>query len=105
MTNDANESETYGDYSVDDEDQLQPEDTLEDGQDPVERGFAAPDDYSAGQRFGKTPFEEERGETFAQRLRQEEPETGPHDADGPADPLDPETPAEEDAMHVVDDQD
>ena len=76
MNNDANESETYGDYSVDDEDQRQPEDTLEDGGDPLDDLNTPPDNYSAGQRFGNTPAEEERGETFAQRLRQEEPEYG-----------------------------
>ena len=96
MTNDANE--TYGDYSVDDEDQLQPEDTLEDTGDPLDEGITAPDDYSAGQRFGNTPAEEERGETFAQRLRQEEPEGGDRGAD------DSNLPAEEAAMHEVDDQ-
>jgi hypothetical protein len=97
MTNDANESETYGDYSVDDEDQLQPEDTLEDTGDPLDEGITTPDDYSAGQRFGNTPAEEERGETFAQRLRQEEPEAG--------DPYVDHTnrPAEETAMHEEDD--
>ncbi len=99
MTNDANESETYGDYSVDDEDQLQPEDTLEDTGDPLDQGITAPDDYSAGQRFGNTPAEEERGETFAQRLRQEEPEAGDRGVD------DSNLPAEEAAMHEVDDQD
>jgi hypothetical protein len=96
MTNDANESETYGDYSVDDEDQLQPEDTLEGTGDPLDEGITAPDDYSAGQRFGNTPAEEERGETFAQRLRQEEPETGDRRVD------DSNLPAEEAAMHEVD---
>ncbi len=98
MTNDANETESYGDYSVDDEDQLQPEDTLEEGGDPLDEGITAADDYSAGQRFGNTPAEEERGETFAQRLRQEEPEYGDPDVD------DSNRPAEEAAMHEVDDE-
>ena len=96
MTKDANETETYGDYSVDDEDQLQPEDTLEDTGDPLDEGITAPDHYSAGQRFGNTPAEEKRGETFAQRLRQEEPESG----DPPVD--DSDRPAEEAAVHEVD---
>jgi hypothetical protein len=98
MTNDANESETYGDYSVDDEDQLQPEDTLEDSGDPLDQGLTSPDDYSAGQRFGKTPAEEARGETFAQRLRQEEPEEGDPKVDHT------NRAAEEVAMHEVDDE-
>ena len=77
MTNATpNETESYGDYSVDDEDQLQPEDTLDDTGDPLDEGISTADDYSAGQRFGNTPAEEERGETFAQRLRQEQPEYG-----------------------------
>ena len=99
MTNDATESETYGGYSVDDEDQLQPQDTLEGDHDPMDDGYAAPDDYSVGQRFGKTPAEEARGETFAQRLRQEEPENDPY-ADAAT--SDSERPAEEAAMHEVD---
>ncbi len=98
MSKDANETETYDDYSVDDEDQLPPEDTLEDTGDPLDEGNTAPDDYSAGQRFGKTPFEERRGETFAQRLRQEEPEAGDPDVD------DSNRAAEEAAMHEVDDE-
>jgi hypothetical protein len=96
MSHDANETETYGDYSVDDEDQLQPEDTLEDTGDPLDEGYTAPDDYSAGQRYGNTPAEEERGETFAQRLRQEEPESGDPWVD------DTDQPAEEAAIHEVD---
>jgi len=78
MSNDANESETYGDDDAEDE------------------GNTAPDHYSAGQRFGNTPAEEERGETFAQRLRQEEPESGDPAED------DSNRAAEEAAMHEVD---
>jgi hypothetical protein len=78
-----------------------PEEALEDEDedDLMEEGYPAPDHYSAGQRFGKTPAEEARGETFAQRLRQEEPEAGDPRAE------DPNRPAEEAAMHEVDDQD
>ncbi|HET9422620.1 MAG TPA: hypothetical protein VFO49_15875 [Nocardioides sp.] len=86
------------DYSVDDEDQLPPEDTLEDGGDPLDDLNTPPDDYSAGQRFGNTPAEEERGETLAQRLRQEEPESGDPYVD------DSDRPAEEAAIHEVDDE-
>jgi hypothetical protein len=87
------------DYSVDDDDQLQPEDTLEDGGDPFDDLNTPPDDYSAGQRFGNTPAEEARGETFAQRLRQEEPEAGEQYDAGP------DRPAEEAAIHEVGDED
>ena len=44
MSHDANETETYGDYSVDDEDQLQPEDTLDEGGDPLDDGNTPPDE-------------------------------------------------------------
>jgi len=103
MTSDPHE--TYGDYSVDDEDQLPPEDTLDGDEDPLDRGYSAPDHYSAGQRFGKTPAEEERGETFAVRLRQEEPEHDPYAAERPIDSPGPGAPAEEEAMHIIEDED
>jgi hypothetical protein len=97
-SNDSGDSEIYNDYSVDDEDQLSPEDTLDDTRDPLDDGNTPPDGYSAGERFGNTPAEEERGETFAQRLRQEEPESGEPWVD------DSDLPAEEAAIHEVEDE-
>jgi hypothetical protein len=72
--------ETYGDYSVDDEDQPS---NLEDLGDPdvddeLDRGYSPPERYSAGQGFGNTPYEEATGETLEQRLAQEDPEPDPY---------------------------
>ena len=68
--------EEYGDYSVDDEDQLQAEDTLEDRgvDDVLDEGITTREDWSVGQGFGNTAAEEHSGETLDQRLRQEEPD-------------------------------
>ncbi len=76
--------ESYGDYSVDDEDQLQPADTLADPdvEDALDRGFSPPERWSTAQDHGTTPREEAEGETLDERLRQEEPEPDPYeDAD------------------------
>lgn len=71
---------TDGDYSLDEDDQLQPSDTLDDTDlnDVLDRGFSPPEHYSAGQRFGNTPYEEAVGESLDQRLAQEEPEPDPY---------------------------
>ena len=77
------ESETYGDYSVDDEDQPVNEDTLQDPdgevEDELDRGYSPPEKYSAAQGFGNTPYEEAIGESLDQRLAQEEPEPDPYE--------------------------
>jgi hypothetical protein len=67
-------------YSTDDEDQLQPMDTLDDPdvEDALDRGYSPPERYSAGQGFGNTPAEEAQGETLEQRVAQEEPEADPY---------------------------
>jgi hypothetical protein len=79
------------------EDQLQPEDTLADDDvvDVLDRGFSPAERWSAGEGFGNTPFEEATGESFEQRMRQEEPDLDPYaeesdDDQDEADP-DPET--------------
>ena len=76
----SSDTESYGDYSVDDEDQLQPEDSLsgDDVADILDRGYSPPEHYSAAQGFGNTPYEEATGESLEQRLRQEEPEPDPY---------------------------
>lgn len=81
------ENDSYGDYSVDGDDQLTVEDTLADGDvvDLLDRGYSPPEHYSPGQGFGNTPYEEATGESFDQRLAQEEPDDDP---DGP-DPGEP----------------
>jgi hypothetical protein len=74
------DSDSYGDYSVDSDDQLQPGDTLDDPDvdDTLDRGFSPPEKYSAAQGFGNTPAEEATGETLEQRIAQEEPEPDPY---------------------------
>ena len=79
-------SENSGEqYSVDDEDQLQPEDTLVDRgvDDVLDEGYSPPERWSPAESFGNTPAEEERGETLDQRIAQEEPEPDPY-AEGDA---------------------
>jgi hypothetical protein len=75
-----NNSEDYGSYSVDDEDQLQPEDTLDDRgvDDILDEGYSPPERWSAGEGFGTTADEALEGETLDQRLTQEEPEPDPY---------------------------
>jgi hypothetical protein len=73
-------NEDYGDYSVDDEDQLQPEDSLsgDDVAEVLDRGYSPPERWSVAEGYGNTPFEEATGESLEQRLRQEEPEPDPY---------------------------
>lgn len=74
-------SENYGEYSVDDEDQLQPEDTLDQrGTDDVlDEGIVTREKWSPAQGFGNTPAEERAGETLDQRIAQEEPDVDEDD--------------------------
>lgn len=80
MTENPENTENYGSYSVDDEDQLQPEDSLVDRgvDDALDEGYTAPERWSPGEGYGNTPLEEEQGETLEQRLAQEEPEPDPY---------------------------
>lgn len=74
--------EEYGEYSVDDETQLQPEDTLDfHGVDDVlDEGIVTREGWSPAQGFGNTAAEEHQGETLEQRLAQELPDLDPdHD--------------------------
>lgn len=64
----------YGVWSVDDEDQLQPEDTLDGQGDVMDRGFVAPDRLHGSLAHGVTREEMSREETIEQRIRQEEPD-------------------------------
>lgn len=78
-SNDPTPGESYGDYSVDDEDQPAAEDFMLDDQvDEADRGYSPPEKYSAAQGFGNTPWEEARGETLDQRMEQEQPEPDPY---------------------------
>jgi hypothetical protein len=66
------ESADLEDYEVEDA-----YDTLDGnlGDDPLDRGVAAPDRWSAGIRFGTTAEEQEEGESLDQLLAEEEPDT------------------------------
>ena len=67
-------------YSLDDEDQLQPEETLEhlegDGrvQDPLDRGYSPPDTDRSSELWGTTAYEQAHEETIDQRIAQEVPD-------------------------------
>jgi hypothetical protein len=99
--------ETYDDYSVDDEDQLQPEDTLVDRgvEDTLDEGYSPPDRIPASHNFGNTLEEQQQGETLEQRIAQEEPEgdSDPDQAPGEDefDQWDPDMPADERAGRLV----
>jgi uncharacterized protein DUF5709 len=71
------ESEDLEDYEV-----LDSTDTLDGppGDDPLDRGVATPERWSAGVRFGTTTEEEQAGESLDQLLAEEEPDV-PFDAD------------------------
>lgn len=64
-----------GSYSVDDEDQLQPEDTLETGtQDVLDAGFSPPDSARGSRMWGTTAHEQGQRESIEQRIAQEVPD-------------------------------
>jgi hypothetical protein len=74
------ESADLQDYSV-----QEPADSLtgipgEAGDDPLDRGVAPPDRWSAGIKFGSTADEQTSGESLDQLLAEEEPDT-PFDVD------------------------
>jgi hypothetical protein len=77
------ESADLEDYEV-----LDSSDTLDGapGDDPLDRGVATPERWSAGMRFGTTASEEQEGESLDQMLAEEEPDTA-FDA-GDEEPLD-----------------
>src|SRR3954452_18803637 len=84
-----NNREDYGSYSVDDEDQLQAEDTLNDRgvDDVLDEGYSPAEKWSAGEGFGTTADEALQGENLDQRIAQEEPDVDPY-ADGDGEDLD-----------------
>jgi hypothetical protein len=75
------DQESYGDYSVDDEDQPSNLEDLGDSdvEDELDRGYSPPEKWSAAQGYGNTPYEEAAGESLDQRVAQEEPEPDPYD--------------------------
>ncbi|MCR1784320.1 hypothetical protein KVF89_17395 [Nocardioides carbamazepini] len=101
----THDPEQYDDYSVDDETQLQPEDTLADDDvaDELDRGYSPPERYSAAQRYGNTPWEQAHDQPLDDRLAEEEPEVEASGTDEPEDPEDPEAEAGDDrAGRLVD---
>jgi len=75
------DKESYGDYSVDDEDQPSNVDGLGDPDvdDELDRGYSPPEKWSVAEGFGNTPYEEATGESLDQRIAQEEPEPDPYE--------------------------
>src|SRR6478736_8967261 len=71
-----NTADDLGDYSLDDEDQLQPEDTLdqEDVDDVLDRGYSPPERLQGSLAHGVTAEEQHRDETIDERIRQEVPD-------------------------------
>ncbi|CCH73680.1 DUF5709 domain-containing protein [Nostocoides australiense] len=69
-------NDDFGTYSLDDEDQLQPEDTLiDDGvEDVLDRGYSPADTDRGSRAFGVTAEEQSEHETIDQRIRQEVPD-------------------------------
>jgi hypothetical protein len=75
-----NTADDLGDYSLDDEDQLQPEDTLdqEDVDDVLDRGYSPPDRPPKGYDDYPTEAEMRQGESLDERLSEEEPDVDPY---------------------------
>ncbi|MDY6808056.1 hypothetical protein GIY30_11570 [Gordonia sp. HNM0687] len=67
-----------GEYSLDDDDQLQPEDTLVDRgvDDVLDEGYSPPDHQPSWGRHGLTEREQREGETLDERLAEEETDIG-----------------------------
>lgn len=65
-------------YSLDDEDQLQPEDSLtgsgEPGEDALDTSYSPPDSPRGSLAHGTTAAEQLRGESLEERLKQERPD-------------------------------
>ena len=74
------DQEIYGGYSVDAENQPSNLEDLPDNDvaDELDRGYSPPENYSAGQGYGNTPWEEEHRESIDQRLSQEVPDVDPY---------------------------
>ena len=76
----SEERENYLDMSVDDEDQLQPGDTLDDDDldDVLDRGYSPPDRPPRGYDDYPTEAEMRRGESLDERLSEEMPDVDPY---------------------------
>ena len=71
-----NTADDLGDYSLDDEDQLQPEDTLvdDDVDDVLDRGYSPAERLQGSLAHGVTAEEQHRDETIEERIHQEVPD-------------------------------
>jgi hypothetical protein len=83
--------EIYGEQSVDPEDQLEAEDTLDDRgiDDILDEGWSPPDREPTHLKHGMTRDEQRQGESLDERLAEEEPDVDPYADDndyGTADP-------------------
>ena len=76
----SEDRENYLDMSVDDEDQLQPGDTLDDDDldDVLDRGYSPPDRPPRGYDDYPTEAEMRRGESLDERLSEEMPDVDPY---------------------------
>ncbi|WP_284283433.1 DUF5709 domain-containing protein [Arsenicicoccus piscis] len=74
--NDEVPGDEQGAFSADDEDQLQPEDTLDQRgvDDMLDEGYSPPERPRAVESYGMTAEEQEQGETLDMRLEQELPD-------------------------------
>lgn len=83
----SEDRETYLDMSIDDEDQLQPEDTLDDGDlnDVLDRGYSPPDRAPKGYDDYPTEAERRQGESLDEKLAEEEPDVDPYAEDDDSD--------------------
>lgn len=74
MPDERHESADLRDYEV-----LDASDTLDGapGDDPLDRGVATPERWSAGMKFGSTAEEQRDGESLDQLLAEEEPDEAP----------------------------
>ena len=90
--------ENYLDASVDDEDQLQPSDTLADADlvDVLDRGYSPPDRPPRGYADYPTEAEMRQGESLEERLAEEEPEVDPY--------ADPQAGLDRDDENALDEQ-
>jgi hypothetical protein len=77
------ESADLEDYSVQEPSDSLTGDPGDPGGDPLDRGVAPPEHWSAGMRFGVTADEQEAGESLDQLLSEEEPDPTLDLDDGP----------------------
>ncbi|MDF3280663.1 DUF5709 domain-containing protein [Gordonia sp. N1V] len=79
--NDSTPEGSDGEYSLDPDDQLQPEDTLDDRgvDDVLDEGYSPPDYAPKGAVHGLTAQEMREGETLDEKLSEEEPDVGASD--------------------------